>query len=152
MNFIPSLIMNKLLKFIKKYFIKCLLIQDLLTFFHLKLQAQLPTPDQQKESFEDQSSDAVERAKKKKYSVTVKSNIEAELSNFAIDSSIGPELDFVIQSLLQIKPTSVDSERTFSICRNIMAFNRLRLNPDKLDIIVFVNQNFKKLLKINSSK
>ena len=67
-----------------------------------------------------------------------------EIENFSTDKSLGPKLGKVINTLLSVKLTSIDSKRAFSICRNIMRFNRMRLSSKKLDLFMFVNENIKK--------
>ena len=48
----------------------------------------------------------------------------------------------IYQELLTIiRPTSVDAERAFSICSQIDTIRRGRLGPEKLEMILFLNQN-----------
>lgn len=85
----------------------------------------------------------VEAAKRAKYSVSSSTDVEIELESFRLSRVIGPKIDVLLKSLLAIKPTSIDSERAFSICRSFMHFNRLRTSSLKLDKMLFNNQNYK---------
>lgn len=91
------------------------------------------------------STSDIESAKRPKYTVVSSSDFELEIDSFRRKKFIGPKIDVVLKSLLAIKPTSIDSERAFSVCRNIMKFNRVRTGSEKLDKMLFVNQNFNKL-------
>ena len=68
-------------------------------------------------------------------------SIKAELLNFKANGQIGGSIKKFIDVLLQIRPTSIDSERAFSVCGMICTQRRLRLRPDKINILLFLNQN-----------
>ena len=73
-------------------------------------------------------------------------SIHEELALFDSSNVIGPGLQFLIDNLLLIRPTSVDPERTFSTCGLLDAPQRGSLGPAKFSKIIFINQN---LYKIN---
>ena len=76
------------------------------------------------------------QAKKSKHS-----SIEEELDVFESIGEVGPRLQQLIQNLKLVRPTSVDSERTFSICGLIETAKRTRLSEAKLCMLIFLNQN-----------
>ena len=88
----------------------------------------------------------VESAKRARYSMISFSDIRNELESFRINGMIGSQIDVLLKCLLAIKPTSIVTERTFSICRNFVKFNRLRISSKKLDKLLFINQNFNKFV------
>ena len=71
----------------------------------------------------------------------VDQTIEKEVSDFISCERVGPRLKKFIDILLSIQPTSIDSERSFSICGMISTQRRLRLDAEKIETLLFLNQN-----------
>jgi hypothetical protein len=71
--------------------------------------------------------------------------IKQELRNFdKSNGPMGPNLKIVYNFLLEIKPTSVESERVFSISRFFCNKVRNRLSPKALDSLVYLKSYFLK--------
>ena len=68
-------------------------------------------------------------------------DISMEVDYFENSKVLGPALKELVKELLLIKPTSVDSERAFSICAMIDTCYRARILPEKFCKMVFVSQN-----------
>ncbi|XP_029458251.1 zinc finger BED domain-containing protein 4-like [Rhinatrema bivittatum] len=64
------------------------------------------------------------------------------LRYWAQKASMWPELAIVAQHFLSCPPTSVQSERVFSITGNIVSPHRARLSPDLVEQLVFIKMNF----------
>ena len=70
--------------------------------------------------------------------------IEQEIFQFRNGiQSPKPKLEALTDRLGMLRPTSVDAERIFSTCRQVLTFNRTRLSPEKLSTIIFLNKNIK---------
>ena len=72
------------------------------------------------------------------------SSRRTEIENFSRDKSLGSKVGKVLDTLLNVIPTSFDSERAFSICRNIMRFKKMRLFSKKPDLVLFGDENIEK--------
>ena len=56
----------------------------------------------------------------------------------------GYYLDKVYKMMLTIPATSVEAERTFSLCTSLCNKLRSRLSDDTLDVLCFIRNNLKK--------
>lgn len=91
----------------------------------------------------DNVNDLIEASKKLSESVSEGvDSIEIEVDRFLKDVRTRLRLKMLTEALLSIQPTSIDSERSFSICGMILTQRRIRLSPDKICILLFINQNF----------
>ena len=68
-------------------------------------------------------------------------SIETELQEFASSGKAGTRLKRLVHILSLIRPTSIDPERAFSICSMIITKKRCRLGSEKIDKILFLNEN-----------
>lgn len=64
-----------------------------------------------------------------------------EILNFRTRDVMSDRLERVRKTLSNIRPTSIDSERCFSLCNHIITPLRTRLSDSKLDTIVFIYEN-----------
>ena len=82
--------------------------------------------------------------------MTTRSEIAIELANFRSSgfTEIGECMVKLFDVLNQIRPTSIDCERTFSTCRIVLVFNRRRLKSAKFHQIIFLGSNIPVLIKI----
>ena len=60
---------------------------------------------------------AIKLVKNLRFSIRSTSSIFAEIENFSRDKSNGPKLGKVINNLLNVKPTFIDSERYLAFAR-----------------------------------
>ena len=90
--------------------------------------------------------DRIAQSKRPKVSNDTHENIDIskELEYFHTSKTVGPALRSLIQHLLLIRPTSVDSERAFSICGLLDTCRRGSIKPEKFSKIIFLNQNLYK--------
>jgi hypothetical protein len=72
---------------------------------------------------------------------------ELELKKFKELGVRGPILKKVLTELLKISPTSVDSERAFSVAGVFVTKLRSRLAPVCIFALTFLNAHFKRLTK-----
>ena len=70
-------------------------------------------------------------------------SIDTEIINFIDHKILGPKLENLVKQLCLIEPTSVNNERTFSIANRVKSLTRMQLATEKINIIVFLNQNLK---------
>lgn len=90
------------------------------------------------------NSDVIELLKNPTITKTIQNSIpdlEEELIRFKVKRQRGPLLDYAVKNLMAIKPTSIDSERAFSVCGRIMTPQRSKMSDKSLEAIVFINQN-----------
>lgn len=66
------------------------------------------------------------------------SSFNAEIRQFSICKIRPPQLDKLYKALLTIRPSSVASERVFSVAGNIITKTRSRLDRRSADALVFL--------------
>ncbi|XP_069134524.1 E3 SUMO-protein ligase ZBED1-like [Argopecten irradians] len=59
------------------------------------------------------------------------------------NSHFYPRVACIARKYLSVPASSVPSERIFSLCGSIISKKRSRMNPDNLDMLVFLNRNMK---------
>lgn len=74
---------------------------------------------------------------------TGSSSIECEIAEFRESKKTGQKLIKLGLELQSIEPTSVNNERCFSIAKLILTSNRLKMDPEKADMILFISRNLK---------
>ena len=74
-------------------------------------------------------------------------DLDAEIDLFEEQKIMGPKLTYLFERLKSIKPTSIESERVFSSCNQIVTKFRTSMKEDLLDAVIctkkFIN-SFKK--------
>ena len=70
------------------------------------------------------------------------STFESNYKLFCQTGHLGP-FKGIIKSMMSIKPTSTDVERTFSLSGYIVAPRRRKMRNDLLDAIVVINKFYK---------
>ena len=85
-----------------------------------------------------------------KTSDTIAAMIQKEMTLWEVDNVRGPILEKVLEFLLTIPPTSVESERVFSAVTVFLTYLRCRLSDDSVDNISFLRIFFKALMTIGA--
>lgn len=68
--------------------------------------------------------------------------LDSEIKRFASFKCRSTRLENILNALLTLRPTSVNSERVFSVSGNIISKTRNRLNRTTADALVFLKYYF----------